>query len=207
MRLSAAARPHRSLATLGMTVVLIELFLAHRFFGFLTGDDVEVLEEAFRRAIGFPFSPWDIRSLFVPDFLVAPAVWVGSKLGVSDTRLLIESATLPFIALTALTIWLVYRLALSWTADSTAAIAAAFLFGLHWIPLGFGSTAIPERWPPRASSRPRCWRRVIHSLPARLLVWPSPIASARSSSFCRCCWSLVATRGALPRGPWCRSSS
>src|SRR2546428_9895017 len=62
MRLSAAARPHRSLATLGMTVVLIELFLAHRFFGFLTGDDVEVLEEAFRRAIGFPFSPWDSLS-------------------------------------------------------------------------------------------------------------------------------------------------
>src|SRR2546428_6678663 len=74
MRLSAAARPHRSLATLGMTVVLIQLFLAHRFFGFLTGDDVEVLEEAFRRAIGFPFSPWDIRSLSVPDFVVAPAV-------------------------------------------------------------------------------------------------------------------------------------
>jgi hypothetical protein len=127
-----------------MTVVLIELFLSHRFFGFLTGDDVEVLEEAFRRVIGFPFSPWDIRSLFVPDFLVAPAVWVASKLGVSDARLLIESATLPFIALTALTIWLVYRLALTWTADTTAAIAAAFLFGLHWIPLGFGSTVYPR---------------------------------------------------------------
>jgi len=46
-----------ALLGVGMTVVLIELFLAHRFFGFLTGDDVEVLEEAFRRAIGFPFSP------------------------------------------------------------------------------------------------------------------------------------------------------
>ena len=136
--------PPRSLATVGMTVVIIQLFLAHRFFGFLTGDDVEVLEEAFRRAIGFPFSPWDIRSLFVPDFLVAPAVWVASKLGVSDTRLLIESAALPFIALTALMIWLVYRLALTWTADTTAAIAAAFLFGLHWIPLGFGSTVYPR---------------------------------------------------------------
>jgi len=72
----AAARdtPPRSLPLallgVGMTVVLIELFLAHRFFGFLTGDDVEVL--------------WDIRTLFVPDFLVAPAVWVASKLGVSD---------------------------------------------------------------------------------------------------------------------------
>ena len=37
-----------------------------------------------------------------------------------------------------------YRLALTWTADTTAAIAAAFLFGLHWIPLGFGSTVYPR---------------------------------------------------------------
>ena len=72
------ARPARSLATLGMTVALVQFFLAHRYFGFLTGDEVEVLGEAFRRARGFAYWPWGIRNLFVPDFVVAPFVWVAA---------------------------------------------------------------------------------------------------------------------------------
>src|SRR6266545_3553957 len=115
-------------------VVLIQTFLAIRFYGFLTGDDVEVLSEAYRRARGFPYHPWDVRNLFVPDFLVAPFVWLGG----------LRAATIPFIALTALTIWLVYRLALKWSGDARAGLAAAFLFALHWIPLGFGSTVYPR---------------------------------------------------------------
>src|SRR5438093_8777233 len=114
--------------------VASQIFLAIRFFGFLTGDDVEVLSEAFRRATGFNYQPWEVRNLFVPDFLVAPFVYVGG----------LRAATIPFIALTALTIWLVYRLALRWSGDERAAFAAALLFALHWIPLGFGSTVYPR---------------------------------------------------------------
>src|SRR5882672_9199665 len=88
----------------------LQLWLAHRYFGFLTGDEVEVLGEAFRRARGFAYGPWAIRNLFVPDFVVAPFVWLASTLGFDDTRELILAATLPFIALTAITVWLVYRL-------------------------------------------------------------------------------------------------
>jgi hypothetical protein len=124
----------RKVAALIGVVVLIQIFLAIRFFGFLTGDDVEVLSEAFRRATGFDYQPWDVRNLFVPDFLVAPFVFVGG----------LRAAAIPFIALTALTIWLVYRLALQWSADQRAAFAAALLFALHWIPLGFGSTVYPR---------------------------------------------------------------
>jgi hypothetical protein len=66
---------------------------------------------------------------------------------------MILAATLPFIALTALTVWLVHRL---------GGFLAALLFAAHWIPLGFGSTTYPrtlaaccvvaaavivERWP------------------------------------------------------------
>ena len=53
-----------------MTVAAVQLWLAHRYFGFLTGDEVEVLGEAFRRARGFPYKPWEIRNLLVPDALL-----------------------------------------------------------------------------------------------------------------------------------------
>jgi hypothetical protein len=117
-----------------------QLWLAYRYYGFLTGDDVEVLSEAFRRGRGLAYAPWDIRNLFVPDVVVAPVVWLSR--GVS-TRTTIFLASLPFIALSSLTIWLVCRLALRW-CDERAAIVAALLFATHWIPLGFGSTVYPR---------------------------------------------------------------
>src|SRR5438270_12055453 len=117
-----------------------QLWLAWRYYGFLTGDDVEVLSEAFRRARGLAYTPWNIRNLFVPDVVVAPVVFLSR--GVS-TRTTIFLASLPFIALSSLTIWLVYRLALRW-CDERAAIVAALLFATHWIPLSFGSTVYPR---------------------------------------------------------------
>src|ERR1019366_8184698 len=152
----------KAVAAIIATVAIVQLWLAHRYFGFMTGDDVEVLSEAFRRARGLDFHPWDIRNLFVPDVVVAPVVWIASRLGISDTRTLILAQALPFIAPTAITTLLVYCLALRWCEDERAALVAALLFATHWIPLGFGSTVysrtlaatcvvgaalIVERWP------------------------------------------------------------
>src|SRR5881227_4032064 len=130
----------KPLAAIMAIVAAAQLWLAWRYYGFLTGDDVEVLSEAFRRARGLAYTPWDIRNLFVPDVVVAPVVWLTR--GVS-TRTTIVLGSLPFIALSSLTIWLVYRLAMRW-CDERAAIVAALLFATHWIPLSFGSTLYPR---------------------------------------------------------------
>jgi hypothetical protein len=149
----------RSLAALIAAVAAVQIWMAYRYFGFMTGDDVEVLSEAFRRARGLRYTPWDIRNLFVPDVLVAPMVWLTRGL---TTRSAILVASLPFVALSAVTVFLVYRLALRWSSNQRAALVAALLFATHWIPLGFGSTVYPrtlatacvlaaalivERWP------------------------------------------------------------
>jgi hypothetical protein len=131
----------KSLAAIIAAVAAVQLWLAWRYYGFLTGDDVEVLSEAFRRARGLAYVPWDIRNLFVPDVVVAPMVWLSRG---ASTRMTIFFASLPFIALAALTIWLVYRLALRWSGQDRAALAAALLFATHWISLGFGSTVYPR---------------------------------------------------------------
>jgi Alg9-like mannosyltransferase family len=140
----AVRRENRALLAIIVAVVAVQLWLAHRYFGFLTGDDVEVLAEAFRVVLRFDYRPWDIRNLFIPDVVVAPVVFIGSKLAIHDPARLIELATLPFIAANALTIWLVHRLASRWTNDSIAGLAAAGLFAFHWIPLAFASTVYPR---------------------------------------------------------------
>ena len=96
---------------------------------------MEVLGEAFRRALGFAYSPWEIRNLLVPDLVAAPLVRLASWLGFDAPGEMIFAATLPFIALTAVTAWMVYRI---------GGFLPALLFATHWIPLGFGSTTYPR---------------------------------------------------------------
>src|ERR1700694_1013138 len=111
----------KSLAALIAVVATAQLWMAYRYFGFMTGDDVEVLSEAFRRARGLNYRPWDVRNLFVPDAVVAPVVWLTRGL---STRTTIFFSSLPFVALSALTIVLVYRLALRWCDERAALVAA-----------------------------------------------------------------------------------
>jgi hypothetical protein len=122
----------------------LRLFFAWRFFGFLGGDDVEVVEEAFRRAIGLHYSPWEVRALFLPDVLVAPFVWLGSALGLRETFPLVLCATVPFVVLASVNVVLVYLLASRWLGDRAGARVAMAVYAFHWLPLAFGSTTYPR---------------------------------------------------------------
>src|SRR3954451_2888814 len=115
----------KQLAAIIAAVAAAQLWMAYRYFGFMTGDDVEVLSEAFRRARGLHYTPWDIRNLFIPDMVVAPVVCLTRGL---STRATIFLASLPFVVLSAVTMFLVYRLALRWSSDERAALVAALLF-------------------------------------------------------------------------------
>jgi hypothetical protein len=128
---------------LGATTVA-RVVLALAFRGFLGGDDVELLEAAFRRAFGLAYEPWRIRNLLVPDLLLAPLLRLASALGVRETGALIFVATLPFIALASVNVVLVYLLALRWSHERAVARLAATLFALHWLPLAYGATVYPR---------------------------------------------------------------
>jgi hypothetical protein len=159
------------LAALASAVAALQLWLAGHFYGFLTGDEVEVLGEAFRLATGFDYGTWDVRNTLVADVFVAPLIWLATHLGITNTSALIVIATIPFAVASALTIVLVHRLALRWTGTPaslpagqapsrrhggetppaqppgrrrSAATVATIIFALHWLPLGFGSTTYPR---------------------------------------------------------------
>jgi hypothetical protein len=146
----------------------LQLWLAHHFYGFYTGDEVEVLGESFRLAVGFDYGTWDVRNTFVADVFVAPLIWIATHLGITSPSALIVIATIPFAIASSLTIVLVYRLALrsaskppglpasehgnaetpgrlgGQEAWRLAPVIATLLFALHWLPLGFGSTTYPR---------------------------------------------------------------
>jgi hypothetical protein len=127
-----------------LLATLVRSSLGFVFFGFHNGDDVEILQAGFLRALGWPYQPWEIRNLLVSDLLAAPAIALASALGVSSTRVLAWSASLPFVVLASLNVWLVYRLAHEWLRSEPPALLAAGLYAFHWLPLGYGSMVYPR---------------------------------------------------------------
>ncbi len=105
---------------------------------------MEVLEAAFRRAVGLAYTPWQARDLFLPEVVVAPFVGLGRLVGVRGTFGLVLCATAPFILLASVNVVLVYAIARRWLSDTWAARWVAALYAFHWLPLSFGSTPYPR---------------------------------------------------------------
>jgi hypothetical protein len=122
----------------------VKLFLILRFRGFLTGDDLEVVQSAARFAIGFDYRPWDIRCLFHPIVFVAPFVRAAALAGTRDPAALTAAAAIPAALFSTAAIGGVFALALRFGAPRSSAVAAAWLYGLHPLPLAYGATAFPR---------------------------------------------------------------
>ncbi len=122
----------------------LKLFFAWRFGGFMTGDDLEVVETAAKYAVGLPYQPWGIRCLFHPLALIWPAMKVADLLGASDPDSLSWAAAIPAALFSTAAIALVYALGRRWNWSPAAAAVAAFLYAFHWLPLAFGSTPYPR---------------------------------------------------------------
>lgn len=140
----AAARSWLVLGAILFVATAVRLSLGFVYFGFHTGDDVEILQAGFLRALGWPYQPWDIRNLLLSDVLVVPSAALSSALGVTSTRTLIWLASLPFVLLASVNVWLVYRLCLGWLEQEGVAVLASALYAFHWLPLGYGSTVYPR---------------------------------------------------------------
>jgi hypothetical protein len=122
---------------------LVRVLLAHVCFGFQTGDDVEIAQEALRRAAGLRYEPWGLRSLFVSDVVVAPLLKLAGLFGVTSFGTLAAIARYPFILLSGLNVFLLYLLGRRWY-DERAAALASVLFAAHWLPLVYGSSLYPR---------------------------------------------------------------
>lgn len=137
------ASPARIAGAVAILSVAIRTWLALRWYGFQTGDDLEIAEQAFRTATGLVHQPWAIRSLLVPDLFVAPFVKLAVWCGLHDPLLLAGVVRAPFLFLGGVNIVLVFLLGRRWYDERTAAIAAS-LYACHWIPLVFGSSSYPR---------------------------------------------------------------
>jgi predicted secreted protein len=138
-------RPSRAFlpALLSVTAAL-KVALAWSFPGFLSGDDLEIVETAAHSAVHLDYEPWAIRSLFHPLALVFPVMKAGALAGLSTPRWLTLLAVLPTIAFSTLGVWLAHRAARALGASEGAARVAAYLTATAWVPFAYGATPFPR---------------------------------------------------------------
>lgn len=122
---------------------LIRVLLWQRYDGFAKGDEVEILEAAFRYGVGLEYEPWEIRNLTLP-LVLAPALRLLAGLGVTSTDVLVDAAVAPFILAGTLNVLLVVELARRWSTDERVPVLAGMLYGTHWLLLVYGSAAFPR---------------------------------------------------------------
>ncbi len=139
-----SSRCRRLLWAVIVVSTLLRLWFAWGFLGFVTGDDVEVLEAGFHGALGLDYKPWEIRSLLMPEVVVRPALEAARWVGVSSQGGLVRAALLPFVLLGSLSIWLVFRLGARWAGDERAGLLAATVYAFHPLALVYGSAALPR---------------------------------------------------------------
>jgi len=142
-----AAAPERSralLAALLATTAALKVALAWAYPGFLSGDDLEIVLTAARRAVHLDYSPWPIRSLFHPLVLVLPVMKTGVAAGLASPRWLTLLAALPTAAFSTLSVWLAHRVARALGASEPTALTAAFLCATAAVPFAHGATPYPR---------------------------------------------------------------
>ncbi|MCA1611956.1 MAG: hypothetical protein LC780_14100 [Acidobacteria bacterium] len=139
-----APRPALLLGALVAMTAAAKLVLAWRFPGFLTGDDLEIVQTAAKYALGVEYHPWELRCLFHPLALVWPALKLAAMAGARDPALVTWVCALPNVAVSSAGIVILYALARRWEWPVRPALAAAFLYAFAWMPLAYGATPYPR---------------------------------------------------------------
>lgn len=136
-----------TIAALGALLIVsagAKAALALNWRGYMTGDDLEIVQVAAKYAAGVIYSPWELRCLFHPLVLVWPVMKLAVLAGASDPGTLDLFASVPTLFFSTLSVGLVALLARRWGWPARTALAAAFLYAFAWLALAFGGTPYPR---------------------------------------------------------------
>ncbi len=118
--------------------------IAWVYFGFYSGDDVEVQEMSFARLFQWDWTAWELRNPLFPMVFIHPVQLLLKSLGVVEAWPLIYAGRLVVIAFSALNLWLVYRIARRLFDSPAVGLMSLFFLTLSKLHTTFASTELPR---------------------------------------------------------------
>lgn len=130
-------------AIIGVSV-LIKILNAWFYFGFFSGDDVEIHELSFSHLFQWNWEAWDLRSPFYPMVFIYPIQFILHSAGIQDPWILIFAGRLVVIAFSALSLFLVYKIATRIFSSLPIGILSLVFLAMSKLYTTLASTELPR---------------------------------------------------------------
>ena len=130
----------RLLLILIVVFISLDVFLAIHYYGFLTGDEVELIESALKITLHTDYQPWNIRNLFIPYLIFAPILQVARLIGTQNPMIFVYITRIIVISFSSLNIYLIFLICQRLTHDHISPVLAAYFYAFSFLTLSFSSS-------------------------------------------------------------------
>ena len=124
--------------------LIFKMFTAYHFYGFFSGDDVEIHEMTFSLLFNWGTKAWDLRSPFFPMIFIYPIQATLHSLGVNDPFFLIFAGRLVVVLFSVLNLYLVFRIAVRLFNSIPVGLFSMFFLALSKLHTTMGSSELPR---------------------------------------------------------------
>ncbi len=123
---------------------LIKLLNAYFYFGFFSGDGVEIHEMTFSNLHNWDWEAWNLRNPFFPMVFIFPIQKLLFYAGVQDASILIFAGRSIVILFSVLNLWMVYRIGSRLFKSIPIGVLSVFLLAISKLHTAFASSELPR---------------------------------------------------------------
>jgi hypothetical protein len=132
------------LAAMVFISTLVKILDAWFYYGFFSGDDVEVFEMTFAHLFDWKWQAWNLRSAFYPMVFIYPVQAVLKGIGVTAPAAFVFAGRLVVIAFSILNILLVYKIVSRSFENPAPGLFAAFILAFSQLHITFAASVLPR---------------------------------------------------------------
>jgi hypothetical protein len=132
------------LAVVVFVSTVIKILNAWLYYGFFSGDDVEVFEMVLAHLYDWKWQAWNLRSAFYPMVFIAPVLAVLKAFGVTSPGIFVFAGRMVVIVFSVLNILLVYKIISRLFERHAPGLLAAFLLAFSQLHISFAASVLPR---------------------------------------------------------------
>jgi len=132
------------LATVILLSTVVKILDAWFYYGFFSGDDVEIFEMTYAHLFDWKWEAWNLRSAFYPMAFIYPVQALLKGTGVTDPAVFVFAGRLTVTAFSILNILLVYKIVSRLFDNLAPGLLAAFIFAFSHLHITFAASVLPR---------------------------------------------------------------